>query len=325
MQRIRVIDSHTEGEPTRVVLSGIPDLGPGTAADRARVFRERFDDFRAAVCNEPRGFDALVGALLLPSERPEALGQVIFFNNVSTLHMCVHGTLGVAETLRHLGRAVEGTHLLETPVGDVRFTFEADGRIAVQNVESYRHAHAVEVQVPGRGRVVGDVAWGGNWFFLAQEHGQALSPARIPELTDFAWDLRLELERAGVTGADGGHIDHIELFGPPTRSDARSKNFVLCPGREYDRSPCGTGTSAKLACLAASGALREGEEWGQESILGTLFTGEYRRTARGIMPTVRGRAWVTAEGELLLRDDDPFRAGIRLRALAAAAEGAPAP
>jgi len=319
MQRLRVIDSHTEGEPTRVVIGGLPDLGGGTVADRARVFRERHDGLRAAVCNEPRGFDAMVGALLLPPSKPSSLAGVVFFNNVGLLQMCGHGTIGLAETLRHLGRVSAGRHCVETPVGDVFVTLEDDGRVSVENVESYRAEKGVALDVPGRGRVVGDVAWGGNWFFLVSEHGEALSPARIPALTDFAWDVRQALERRGVTGAGGGVIDHIELFGPPTRRDANSKNFVLCPGREYDRSPCGTGTSAKLACLAADGKLAEGARWGQESILGTLFTGSYRRTERGVLPTVSGRAWVTAESELILRDDDPFRHGIRLGELAAAA------
>jgi len=313
-ETIRVIDSHTEGEPTRVVLEGAPDLGAGTLAERAAVFRKQHDGFRAAVCNEPRGFDALVGALLLPPTRPESTAAVIFFNNVSTLHMCGHGTIGLAETLRHLGRLGAGRHLIETPVGDVHVTLEGDGAIAVENVESYRTHARVAVDVPGRRTVIGDVAWGGNWFFLASEHGERLDPARIPALTDFAWDLRQALVRHGVTGAKGAEIDHIELFGPPTRADAHAKNFVLCPGREYDRSPCGTGTSAKLACLAADGALGEGENFGQESILGTLFRASYKRSAHGVLPTVAGRAWITAESELILHRDDPFRHGIRIHA-----------
>ncbi|HVS16573.1 MAG TPA: proline racemase family protein [Thermoanaerobaculia bacterium] len=311
MQRVLVVDSHTEGEPTRVVVAGAPDLGAGTAAERARAFRERCAGFRAALCGEPRGFDAVVGALLLPPSKAGTVAQVIFFNNVSTLHMCVHGTIGVAETLRHLGRLSGGRHRLETPVGEVGIELHDDGSIAVENVESYRHRRDVAVEVPGRGTVAGDVAWGGNWFFLVEGHGEDLAFSRIRELTDYAWDVRQGLETAGVTGADGAEIDHVELFGPPTRHDADSRNFVLCPGREYDRSPCGTGTSAKMACLFADGALGEGETWRQESILGTRFTGSVRRSARGVIPTVAGRAWITAEATLLLADDDPFREGIR--------------
>jgi 4-hydroxyproline epimerase len=310
--RIRVIDSHTEGEPTRVVVDGAPALGRGSAAQRLARFREQHDRFRSAVCNEPRGFDALVGALLLPPEDPAAVAQVLFFNNVGMLGMCVHGTIGVAESLRHLGRVGPGSHRLETPVGEVRFTCQADGggSVAVENVESFRHARAVEVKT-AQGVVRGDVAWGGNWFFLISDHGQALTPDRLDALTSYTWGIRQALAEQGITGADGQEIDHVELFGPPTRPDADSRNFVLCPGGEYDRSPCGTGTSAKMACLAADGRLAEGQVWRQESIIGSRFTGTVRSTARGVIPTVAGRAWITAESTLLLSPDDPYRDGIR--------------
>ncbi len=310
MNRIQVVDSHTEGEPTRVVVAGAPDLGSGDAATRRELFRSRFDGFRSAVCNEPRGFDAMVGALLLPPRDPAAIAQVIFFNNVGYLGMCVHGTIGVGETLRHLGRANSGRHRLETPVGDVTIDLRADGSVAVENVESFRTRARVPVQTRF-GTVHGDVAWGGNWFFLVSDHGQDLDFARIQQLTDYAWELREQLPRQGITGDGGAEIDHIELFGPPRTAGAHSRNFVLCPGREYDRSPCGTGTSAKMACLAADGKLADGVAWRQESILGTCFSGTVRRTTKGVIPTVAGRAWVTAESTLLLRDDDPFREGIR--------------
>ncbi len=313
MQKIQVIDSHTEGEPTRVVIAGAPDLGPGTAAQRLHVLRTEHDALRSGVCNEPRGFDALVGALLLPPQDATALAQVIFFNNVGYLGMCVHGTIGVAETLRYQGRITPGrSYRLETPVAPVSIEVQPDGSVAVVNVESYRHAHQVRVQSPRVGTIVGDVAWGGNWFFLMAEHGQELSPRRLNALTDYCWEVRQTLQAEGVRGADGGEIDHIELFGPPARSDADSKNFVLCPGREYDRSPCGTGTSAKLACLAADRKLAPGQIWRQESIIGSLFSGSVEPTARGVIPTVAGRAFITAESTLCFATDDPFRQGIRL-------------
>jgi 4-hydroxyproline epimerase len=313
--KVQVIDSHTEGEPTRVVLDGAPDLGEGSAAERLRVFRERFDGFRSAVCNEPRGFDAMVGALLLPPSDPEALAQVIFFNNVGYLGMCVHGTVGLGVTLRHLGRIhADGTqHTIETPVGNVRIEAREDGSIAVENVPSYRTAHRVAVDTEHHGRMTGDVSWGGNWFFLVDDHGQDLDARRLRALTECAADVRRALARQGVTGTDGAEIDHIELFGPPRRDDADSRNFVLCPGLEYDRSPCGTGTSAKLACLFADGKLAEGAEWRQESIIGSRFTGHVKDLGGGrVLPTVAGHAYVTAESTLLLSADDPFREGIRL-------------
>jgi proline racemase len=314
-RRVRTVDSHTEGEPTRVVLSGAPDLGPGDAAARRRVFAERFDTFRSAVVCEPRGFDALVGALLL-EPRGDALASVIFFNNVGTLGMCVHGTIGVAETLHHLGRLPPGRHRLETPVGEVWIERQRDGRVAVENVPSWRHARAVEVETARHGRLAGDVAWGGNWFYLVDRdgphgHGRALEARALRELSDLSLDALESLARAGITGADGAPIDHVELFAPPARADAHSRNFVMCPGGQYDRSPCGTGTSAKLACLAADGKLRPGELWRQESILGTLFEGSVRPHARGVLPTIRGRAWITSESELVFAQDDPLRAGLR--------------
>jgi len=311
MPPLRVVDSHTEGEPTRVVIEGAPDLGPGSAADRLRVFRTRHDRLRSAIVNEPRGYDAMVGALLLEPTSPAATAQVLFFNNVGYLSMCVHGTIGVVETLRHLGKVGAGALLLETPVGDVTAQVHADGSIAVRNVESYRHAKDVTLETESHGRVSGDIAWGGNWFFLVEDHGQDLAQPDLSRLTAYATDVRRSLVRAGLSGAGGQEIDHIELLGPPTRDDADSRNFVLCPGLAFDRSPCGTGTSAKMACLAADGVLAQGESWRQESILGTRFVGSIERTARGVIPTIAGRAWITAVSTLFSSPDDPFRDGIR--------------
>lgn len=309
-RRVRVIDSHTEGEPTRVVVAGGPDLGEGDAAERLARLRTRHDGFRRAVVNEPRGFDAMVGALLLPPTDADAVAQVIFFNNVGYLGMCVHGAIGVARTLHWMGTVDSGRHGLETPVGRVEIDLRADGSVAVDNVVSYRTRRAVEVATRDHGTVVGDVAWGGNWFFLVGDHGQELRADRLDALTGYCTQVREGLASAGVTGEDGAEVDHIELFGPPGRDDADSRNFVLCPGAEYDRSPCGTGTSAKMACLWADGDLAPGKPWRQESIIGSRFVGSVREVEGGVLPTVAGRAWITAEGELLLGDDDPFREGI---------------
>jgi 4-hydroxyproline epimerase len=308
-QRIHVIDSHTAGEPTRVVVAGGPGLGPGSIAERARALP---DSFRSAVVNEPRGSDVLVGALLCEPTDPAAACGVIFFNNVGVLGMCGHGTIGLVTTLAHLGKIVPGDHRIETPVGDVTATLHPDGRVSVRNVPSHRHAAGVTVEVPGYGEVTGDIAWGGNWFFLVGGHGERLEVANGERLTDVTWRIRRALEANGVTGAGGGVIDHIELFGPPGDPANHARNFVLCPGKAYDRSPCGTGTSAKLACLAADGKLRPGEAWRQEGILGTVFEGRYEPMGDGmVIPTITGRAWVTADATLILQDGDPFRGGIR--------------
>jgi len=310
--RIAVVDSHTGGEPTRVVVSGGPDLGSGSLAERKGIFRERFDEFRSAVCNEPRGSDATVGALLVEPTDPSCAAGVIFFNNVGTLNMCGHGTIGLLVTLAHLGRIKPGTHRIETPVGVVEATLHGPDEVSVRNVPSYRSAKGVTVEVEGYGPITGDVAWGGNWFFLISEHGQDLRLTNINHLLDFTGKIRRGLERAGVSGDDGGEIDHIELFGLPASDRADGRNFVRCPGLAYDRSPCGTGTSAKLACLAADGVLAPGEVYRQESVIGSLFHGSYEVSqGNQIIPTIRGAAYVTAEATLILQPDDPFRMGIR--------------
>jgi proline racemase len=308
MTRISVIDSHTGGEPTRVVIAGAPDLGPGTVADRLAVFRERHDNFRSAVVNEPRGSDVLVGALLVEPADNSCVAGVIFFNNVGCLAMCGHGTIGLAVTLAHLGRIRPGDHKIETPVGVVTATLHDNGEVSVANVPSYRKARAAVIDVPGIGKISGDVAWGGNWFFLVSEHGRELSLTRVESLTDFTWRIRQAVNAQGFP-----EVDHIELFGPP-QSGGNSRNFVLCPGKAYDRSPCGTGTSAKLACLAADGQLAEGATWIQESILGSKFTGKFRwhnRPRGEVLPLITGTAHLNAQTTLLLDEDDPFCWGIR--------------
>jgi 4-hydroxyproline epimerase len=307
---IEVIDTHTGGEPTRVVVSGGPDLGSGPLEQRRALFRERFDHLRSAVVNEPRGSDVMVGALLCPPVDPGCVAGVIFFNNVGYLGMCGHGTIGVAVALGHLGRIGVGRHRLDTPVGVVAFDYDGECTVALDNVTSYRHAANVAVEVPGHGVVHGDVAWGGNWFFLVGEHGQELAPGRVEELTAFTWAIRQALVRHGITGKDGGEIDHVELFGSPTTPGAHSKNFVLCPGKAYDRSPCGTGTSAKLACLADDDKLRPGEVWRQESIIGSIFEGSYRLEEGRVIPRIQGSAYVTAKATLLIDPRDPFATGI---------------
>jgi proline racemase len=309
MKRLNIIDSHTGGEPTRIVVSGGPDLGQGTAKEKLKVFREQFDPFRSAVVNEPRGSDVVVGAILLePSDESCAAG-VIFFNNVGYLGMCGHGTIGLIATLAHLGSIGPGDHRIETPVGIVTATLHPNGEVSVANVPSWRAKKAVTVQVDGRGPVTGDIAWGGNWFFLSDKNGHDLSATNAEQLTEYTWRIRQAVNSQGFPD-----VDHIEIFGAPTVPGAHSRNFVQCPGKAYDRSPCGTGTSAKLACLAADGLLAEGSPYVQESIIGSTFTGRFRwldRAAGKIVPTITGRAFVNAEATLLLDEHDPFCWGIR--------------
>jgi 4-hydroxyproline epimerase len=309
MQTIQVIDSHTGGEPTRTVIAGGPDLGAGSVAERQAVFRERFDTYRSALVNEPRGSDVMVGALLVDPVDTACAAGVVFFNNVGYLGMCGHGMIGVVVTLAHLGRIHPGAHRFETSVGEVSATLNENGSVSVANVPSWRKAKAVTVDVPGIGPVVGDVVWGGNWFFLVEKHPWPLHFKHVEQLTDVTWRIRQAVNAQGYP-----EVDHVELFGAPENPAHHSRNFVLCPGKAYDRSPCGTGTSAKLAALAADGKLAEGADWIQESVIGSTFTGCFRwldRAKGEIAPVVTGRASVMSETRLLLDENDPFRWGIR--------------
>ena len=307
MRRITVIDSHTGGEPTRLIIGGGPDLGRGPLSERLERFRAEADAVRSATVNEPRGSDVMVGALLCEPCDPSSAAGVIFFNNVGFLGMCGHGTIGLIATLAHMGRLGPGDHRIETPVGVVTATLHPDGRVTVANVPSYRAAKALTVDVPGLGPITGDLAWGGNWFYLVERHGRELSLANVEELTDVSWRIRKAVNAAGHP-----ELDHVELFGPPTVPGADSRSFVLCPGKAYDRSPCGTGTSAKIACLAADGKLAEGAPWVQESIIGSTFTGRYQRRGGDIIPSITGTAVGNAEATLLRDDRDPCCWGIRV-------------
>ncbi len=310
--RVRVIDSHTGGEPTRLVVGGGPDLGSGPLPERLQRFRNEHDSFRCAVVNEPRGSDVMVGALLCAPVDPSCAAGVIFFNNVGCLAMCGHGTIGLVATLSYMKRITPGEHRIETPVGTVSAVLHSSGEVTVNNVASYRLAANVEVDVPRYGKVYGDVAWGGNWFFLVREHRMDLSLVNLEELTTFTWSIRQALGPQGITGAGGQEIDHIELFGPSSLPSVDSKNFVLCPGKAYDRSPCGTGTSAKLACLYADGRIREGQVWKQESIVGSVFEGTVAVRDGKVYPSIKGSAFVNSEAELVLDPQDPFCMGIRV-------------
>jgi 4-hydroxyproline epimerase len=211
-------------------------------------------------------------------------------------------------TLAHLGRIKPGEHRIDTPVGPVTATLHPDRYVSVLNVPSWRARKAVTVEVPGLGRVSGDIAWGGNWFFLVEDHGQSLEMKNVEALTDASWRIRQALNAQGFPD-----VDHVELLGPAASPGASARNFVLCPGKAYDRSPCGTGTSAKLACLAADGKLAEGEPWVQESIVGSRFDASYRwldRASGKVSPRISGTAFITAESTLLLDERDPFCWGI---------------
>ena len=312
MTPLKVIDSHTEGEPTRIIIAGGPDLGRGDMAARRALFAQHHDEIRRCALNEPRGWEALVGALLCEPTDPACAAGVIFFNKAGMLSMCGHGLMGLAVTLAHMGRIGIGQHRVETPAGPVSFELLSHDTVRIENVAAYRHAHHVSVDVPGHGTLHGDIAWGGNWFFLTKASPCTLEARNIPQLTLYAQAIQDALNASGIGGADAP-VDHIEIFGPAGGQGANARSFVLCPGGAYDRSPCGTGTSAKLACLAADGDLAPGETWVQESIIGSRFSAQYRAATAGqILPTLTGRAWIMTEATLLRDDADPFANGMAL-------------
>ncbi len=312
--RIKVIDTHTGGEPTRVVVSCPFDLGSGSMLERRERFRTQFDNYRRAMICEPRGSDVMVGALLVPPENPDSLAGIIFFNNVGFLGMCGHGTIGAAIALQHLGKVASGVHQLDTPAGPVQFELLGNNSVRIRNVHSYRYRRQVPVELASGQTVHGDIAWGGNWFFICSDHGLSLATRQLDELQQLSCEIRRSLTRLGITGEDGGEIDHVELIGPPTvLGEADAKNYVLCPGAAYDRSPCGTGTSAKVACLAADGDLLPGAIHRQESIVGSIFEASYEHGDNGrILPSIVGSAFVNGEADLILDPRDPFCWGIEL-------------
>jgi 4-hydroxyproline epimerase len=323
MKRIPFLDSHTGGEPTRLITSLPFDLGTGPVADKLSTLKTNHDDLRRTVLLEPRGSDVLVGAYLVPPADPTCQFGVVFFNNVGYLGMCGHGTIGLIASLAYLGKVQPGIIRVETPVGVVEATLhssplpqgeglgvragEYPNKVSVQNIPAYRHLTHIPVTVAGK-TIHGDVAWGGNWFFLVHDHGMDVNMSNLEALTDFAWRIREQLNANRITGANGAEIDHVELFAATDEAD--SKSFVLCPGKAYDRSPCGTGTSAKLACLYGDGKLKVGQTWRQQSVVGSIFEGSIQIQDNRIIPTITGEAWVMSEGTILVDERDPFGKGI---------------
>ncbi|HEX4441652.1 MAG TPA: proline racemase family protein [Thermoanaerobaculia bacterium] len=309
---IEVVDSHTEGEPTRVIVGGWPELAAPTMEGRRTELAERYDSLWRGTILEPRGHDAVVGALLTPPVSHGATAGVVFFDNAGPLWMCGHGTIGVVRTLEHLGRIAPGPIRLDTPAGTVGAELAVDGTVTIENVPALAHARDVTVEVPGGGSVTGDVAYGGNWFFVSESHGETVAPAHMERLRAVTLGIQRTLAERGVTGARGEVVDHVILLGPPSRGDADRRNYVMCPGGAYDRSPCGTGTSATMAALHARGRLALGQRWRQESITGSVFTGWLEERDGKLRPRIQGRAYITGRAKLLFDPRDPFRSGLSL-------------
>lgn len=311
MTKIKVIDSHTGGEPTRVVLPGQVPLTGETMTERLECFKAQFDHLRRGIILEPRGSDVWVGAILTDPISPGTKAGVIFFNNEGCLGMCGHGTIGVVETLKYLGQIDPGELALDTPVGPVQAWLHESGEVAIRNVQSYRFRKEICFEVKDIGMVRGDVAYGGNWFFIVHEPKFEISMDRSSLLADTCRQIARSMEEHGIVGEKGASVNHIELESTVTSDGCDSRNFVLCPGGAYDRSPCGTGTSAKLACLFEDGLLEAGHWFTQESVTLSRFRGSVEAGCRGVIPTIVGRAYVTAESILNFEKEDPLAEGFR--------------
>ncbi len=313
-ERLRVIDSHTIGEPTRVVIddalvAGL-DLGAGSVRERRDRFRERCDHVRRGLVGDPRGAVAMVGVILVPPADPACRFGAFYVNRVGYLDMCGHATIGLAVTLGSQGLIEPGCFRLETPAGIVGATWHGGGEASFECVPPRRIHKGLSIACDDGSRVIGDVATSGLWFFICRDHGLPVEPASIAELTACAWSIRRGLEARGITGDRGEVIDHIVLLGPPRAAGNDGRAFVLCPDGAFDRSPCGTGTSALVGCLLEDGVLAEGTIWRQESVLGGVYEASVRRAGDALIPTVRGRAWLTAESTLCFASDDPYRMGL---------------
>jgi 4-hydroxyproline epimerase len=311
-EEIEVVDSHTEGEPTRVIVGGWPELAAPTMEGRRAELAERFGSLWRGVVLEPRGHDALVAALLTPPVSRGAAAGVVFFDNVGPLWMCGHGTIGVVRTLEHLGRIAAGEVRIDTPAGTVGAELGIDGTVTIENVPAAAHSRDVTVEIPGGGTVTGDVAYGGNWFFVSEAHGERIAPENMERLRTVTLAIQRALAARRVTGAGGEVVDHVILLGPPSRADADRRNYVMCPGGAYDRSPCGTGTSATMAVLHSRGRLALGQKWRQESITGSVFTGWLEERDGELRPRIQGRAYITGRARLFFDPLDPFRGGLSL-------------
>lgn len=308
---MHVIDSHTGGEPTRVILDDGPDLGAGPLSKRAQILATQHKQFYHSVILEPRGQTAMVGALLVEPVDPDCVTGVIYFDSEAVLGMCGHGTIGLAVTLAHLGRIDIGTHKIETPVGVIEVCLTDQNTATVTNVESRRTDHAAQVEVDGLGTITGDVAYGGNWFYIIDPSPIAITVENIRTLTDAAIAIRTATIAQRIGGDAGQPVDHVVFQEPSPEDGIHSRNFVLCPDNAYDRSPCGTASSARLACLAADELLLPDQDIVQKSIIGSPYRLSYQTGSNGgVIPKITGQAFVMAESTLLFHENDPFKKGI---------------
>ena len=329
-QVIQAVDSHTAGEPTRIVTGGLPPLAGASMAEKRTILQRDHDGLRRALVLEPRGHDAIVLAYLLPPCTPGAHLGVVFANDAGYLGMCGHGAIGVATVAVAMGMvaAVEPVTevVLDTPAGVVPCRVAVAGgkvkSVTITNVPSFLFAQRVVVPVHGFGKVAADIAYGDNWFAFveADQLGLMVEKTHLPVLMQAATAVREALVREGVRGRhperSGDEIvDHVKLFAPLAGDEPGARALTLCPGAAYDRSPCGTGTSAKLAVLHAKGELEIGAWFRSQSVLATEFRARVVRETRvgphpAIVPEVTGSAWITGFPTFVLDPEDPCRFGI---------------
>jgi proline racemase len=324
------VDSHTEGMPTRVITGGVPVLPGATMLERKLHFEEHLDDLRLLLMREPRGHGAMSGAILQPPTRDDADWGVLFIEVSGCLPMCGHGTIGVATVLVECGM-VEVTEpetlvRLDTPAGLVVVRVAVDGgrarSVTLRNVPAFLAARDRVVEVDGWGSVTYDMAYGGNFYALvdAASVGVTVDPEQAGRLIACGADIMAAINATDrpVHPEDprisGCH--HVVLHEPGADgADAKAATSIH-PGW-LDRSPCGTGTSARLAALHARGELAVGDPFVNESVIGTRFTGRIAQETEvagrpAVVPEITGRAWITAMGQYLLDPEDPFPAGFRL-------------
>ncbi|MFW6692287.1 proline racemase family protein [Streptomyces sp. MAR4 CNX-425] len=325
------VDSHTEGMPTRVVTGGVGVVPGATMAERRAYFAEHLDDVRRLLVNEPRGHAAMSGAILQPPTRPDADYGVLYIEVSGLLPMCGHGTIGVATVLVETGMVPVTEPVtrvrLDTPAGPVTAEVAVSGgraeSVTFRNVPSFALELDAAVEVPGLGRVTYDMAYGGNFYAIlpADSLGIPFAKAEKQRMLDVGLAIMAAVneQRRPVHPADPGiaGCKHVQLTAPPAGGGADARNAMVIHPGWFDRSPCGTGTSARMAQLYARGELALGADFVNESLLGTLFTGRLEEETavggvRAQIPAVTGRAWITGMGQYLLDPEDPFPAGFTL-------------
>lgn len=326
---LTTVDTHTAGEPTRVLVAGLPFLR-GSMAERRRQLQEEYDSIRTVLMHEPRGHAGMFGAMLMAPANPEADLGVVFMDTGGYLAMCGHGSIGAIAAALATGalerREPETIVVLDTPAGLVRARVETEGggvgRIAVENVPAFLWRSDAEITLGSR-RLHVDIAFGGNFFALVPAHrlGLTVEPCCLRDLVQQGMEIRAaieeQLEVVHPLEPDIDSVDLVEIYDEEPEEGIDCRNVVVFGDGQVDRSPCGTGTSAKMAALYAAGRLALGEPFVNQSIIGTCFTGRLLREESvggfsAVVPEIAGHAYVTGLQQFVIDPDDPLKAGFQL-------------